>query len=115
VRSARYKALHHITEPTIALNHTEGYPGTEVTVQGSGWMAEDPVKIYFGHDLGYEIGAVYSGNVNDAGRFETTITVPDAVGEYVDEKLRHTLLSLGTYLFGRCATINEARDLAELL
>jgi hypothetical protein len=33
----------------------------------------------------------------------------------VDEKLRHTLLSLGTYLFGRCAEITEARELAELL
>jgi hypothetical protein len=33
----------------------------------------------------------------------------------VDEKLRHTLLSLGTYLFGRCAEITEARELGELL
>jgi hypothetical protein len=33
----------------------------------------------------------------------------------VDEKLRNTLLSLGTYLFGRCATIQEARELGELL
>jgi hypothetical protein len=33
----------------------------------------------------------------------------------VDEKLRHTLLSLGTYLFGRCAEITEARELAAVL
>jgi hypothetical protein len=33
----------------------------------------------------------------------------------LDEKLRHTLLSLGTYLFGRCAEITEARELGELL
>jgi hypothetical protein len=71
-----------ITRPTITLTPTEGHPGTEVTVQGIGWVAEDPVQIYFGHDLGYEIGTVYSSNVNDAGRFETTITVPDAGGEY---------------------------------
>jgi hypothetical protein len=33
----------------------------------------------------------------------------------MDEKLRHTLLSLGTYLFGRCAEIKEARELGDLL
>jgi hypothetical protein len=33
----------------------------------------------------------------------------------VDEKLRNTLLSLGTYFFGRCAEITEARELGELL
>jgi hypothetical protein len=33
----------------------------------------------------------------------------------LDEKLRHTLLSLGTYLFGRCADITEARELGEVL
>ena len=33
----------------------------------------------------------------------------------VDEKLRNTLFSLGTYLFGRSATIKEARELGELL
>jgi len=33
----------------------------------------------------------------------------------LDEKLRNTLLSLGTYLFGRAATIKEARELGELL
>jgi uncharacterized membrane protein YeaQ/YmgE (transglycosylase-associated protein family) len=66
-----------ITEPTITLNPIEGHPGTEVTVQGSGWAAEDTVKIYFAY-----IGKVYLYDVDDAGRFETTITVPDAVGEY---------------------------------
>jgi hypothetical protein len=33
----------------------------------------------------------------------------------VDEKLRNTLMSLGTYLFGRAADIKEARELGELL
>jgi hypothetical protein len=33
----------------------------------------------------------------------------------VDEKLRNTLFSLGTYLFGRCDTPQEARELGDLL
>jgi hypothetical protein len=33
----------------------------------------------------------------------------------LDEKLRQTLLSLGTYIFGRSATIQEARELGDLL
>lgn len=33
----------------------------------------------------------------------------------MDEKLRNSLFSLGTYLFGRSATIQEARELGELL
>jgi hypothetical protein len=33
----------------------------------------------------------------------------------VDEKLRQTLLSLGTYLFGRAATIQEAREVGDVL
>jgi hypothetical protein len=33
----------------------------------------------------------------------------------VDEKLRNTLCSLGTYIFGRSADIHEARELADLL
>jgi hypothetical protein len=33
----------------------------------------------------------------------------------VDEKLRNSLFSLGTYLFGRCDTPQEARELGDLL
>ena len=43
------------------------------------------------------------------------LTVSHQSIEQIDDQLRNTLLSLGTYLFGRAATMPEARILADVL
>jgi hypothetical protein len=43
------------------------------------------------------------------------LTVAHQSIEQIDDQLRQTLLSLGTYLFGRSATMPEARILADVL
>jgi hypothetical protein len=43
------------------------------------------------------------------------LTVAHQSIEQIDDQLRNTLLSLGTYLFGRAATMSEARILADVL
>jgi hypothetical protein len=43
------------------------------------------------------------------------LTVSHQSIEQIDEQLRNSLLSLGTYLFGRAATMPEARILADVL
>jgi hypothetical protein len=45
----------------------------------------------------------------------TWLTVAHQSIEQIDDQLRQTLLSLGTYLFGRSATMPEARILADVL
>jgi hypothetical protein len=59
--------------PTITLDPTEGPPGMQVVVQGSGWIAGDTVIIHFA-ESGNEVAQAI---VDDDGRFETTFTVPD--------------------------------------
>jgi hypothetical protein len=43
------------------------------------------------------------------------LTVAHQYIEQIDDQLRNTLLSLGTYVFGRAATMSEARILADVL
>jgi hypothetical protein len=71
-----------INEPTISLDLTEGPPGTEVTVQGSGWpIARDRniVSIQF-TESGNEVA---QATTDSESNFETTFTVPAdaAIGE----------------------------------
>jgi hypothetical protein len=61
-----------INGPTISLDLTESPPGTEVTVQGSGWIAGDIVSIQFA-EPGNEVA---QATVGDDGSFTTTFTVP---------------------------------------
>ena len=61
-----------INGPTISLDLTEGPPGTEVTVQGSGWIAGDIVSIQFA-EPGNEVA---QATIGDDGSFTTTFTVP---------------------------------------
>jgi lysophospholipase L1-like esterase len=66
-------------QPTIALDPTEGLPGTEVTATGSGWTAGEIVIIQFaisrfGDNLTFS--EVAQAPVGDDGSFETTFTVP---------------------------------------
>jgi hypothetical protein len=58
--------------PTITLDLTEGSRGTEVTVQGSGWIAGDIVSIQFA-ESGNEVA---QATVDTEGNFTTTFTVP---------------------------------------
>jgi hypothetical protein len=63
--------------PTITLNPTEGPPGTEVTVQGSGWTAGDIVSIQLGGpESGAPFNEVAQATVDQQGNFTTTFTVP---------------------------------------
>jgi hypothetical protein len=68
-------------EPTITLDPTEGPRGTEVTVQGSGWLPGETVSIHFVNP-DHEV-SVSQTMVVDDGSFETTFTVPAdaAIGE----------------------------------
>jgi hypothetical protein len=61
-----------INGPMISLDLTEGPPGMEVTVQGSGWIAGDLVSIQFA-EPGNEVA---QATVGDDGSFTTTFTVP---------------------------------------
>jgi hypothetical protein len=65
--------------PTITLDLTEGPRGTQVTVQGSGWLAGDTVSIQFA-ESGSEVTQV---TVGDDGSFTATFAVPAdaAIGE----------------------------------
>jgi hypothetical protein len=70
-------------EPTITLDPTEGPPGTEVTVTGSGWVPGDTVSLQFAANLEngdyhfltdyYHLGETAVG---DDGSFTFTFTVP---------------------------------------
>jgi uncharacterized repeat protein (TIGR01451 family) len=71
-------------QPTITLDPIEGPPGTEVTVQGSGWIPGDTVFLQFvvnmeedgsytEHTIWYDVG---EAPVGDDGTFTTTFTVP---------------------------------------
>jgi Bacterial Ig domain len=71
-------------QPTITLDPTEGAPGTEVTIQGSGWIPGDTVSLWFAVNLEadgsstentswYDIGQAVVG---DDGTFISTFTVP---------------------------------------
>jgi hypothetical protein len=59
-------------QPTITLDPTEGAPGTEVTVTGSGWIPGDTVFIHFAV-AGNEVA---QATVGDDGSFTATFTVP---------------------------------------
>jgi hypothetical protein len=66
-------------EPTITLDPTEGPPGTEVIVQGSGWVAGETVIIQFSLSRNKDdlvFSEVVQATVEDDGSFETTFTVP---------------------------------------
>jgi hypothetical protein len=72
---------------SITLDPTEGPPGTEVTVWGSGWLPFEPVELTFvinpdTEDTSWHgLGMI---TVADDGTFQTTFTVPadTAVGEH---------------------------------
>jgi hypothetical protein len=74
-------------EPTITLDPTEGPPGTQLTVQGSGWIPGyegDTVELYFTvnpEDSWYRLGETTVGN---DGTFTATVTIPAdaAIEEY---------------------------------
>jgi hypothetical protein len=72
--------------PTTSLNPTEGPPGTEVTIQGSGWVAGETVIIQFAiscHGDNLTFSEVAQVTVGDGKTFVTTFTVPvdAAIGE----------------------------------
>jgi uncharacterized repeat protein (TIGR01451 family) len=75
-------------EPTITLDPTEGPPGTEVIVTGSGWAPGyegDTVELYFPVNPGSN-DTVWFGEatIGNDGTFVTTTTIPAdaAIGEY---------------------------------
>jgi hypothetical protein len=59
-------------QPTITLDPTEGPPGTEVTVRGSGWIYGDTIFIHFA----VAGNKVAQATVGDDRRFVVTFTVP---------------------------------------
>jgi hypothetical protein len=70
--------LTHVTllifrlNPTITLDRTEGPRGTEVRVEGKGWLTGDTVSLQFA-EAGNEVMQV---TVGDDGSFVTEFTVP---------------------------------------
>jgi hypothetical protein len=68
--------------PTISLDLTEGPPGTQVTVQGSGWFPGETVNINFADPA----NKVAQATVGDDGSFEITFIVPDDA-EMGDQKV----------------------------
>jgi len=59
-------------EPTITLDPTEGPPGTEITVTGSGWIPRDTIFIHFAVG-GNEVA---QATVGDDGSFVVSFIVP---------------------------------------
>jgi hypothetical protein len=61
---------------TITITPSSGVPGTSVTVTGSGFGSNEPVRIRWDNtSSGLQLGSL---NADAGGSFTTTITVPDA-------------------------------------
>lgn len=77
----RATARFTVTPVSLQLDPSEGPIGTTVEARGGGWDPDLPVTLTFDAD---PVGTVGSGEVDAAGTFITTFTVPDHVAGPVD-------------------------------